>query len=91
MVQAPAPPLLGKGNVMKKSVMCVPVILITLLAMPQSLTATCPPQTTAIARPCVLGDLDCDTTLTGTDVLVQASLVVDLIECTDSFLHRGLP
>jgi hypothetical protein len=31
----------------------------------------------------VLGDLDCDNTFTGADVLVQASLVVDLIECSD--------
>jgi hypothetical protein len=30
-----------------------------------------------------LGDLDCDDNFTGTDVLIQSSLVVDLIQCTD--------
>jgi hypothetical protein len=30
-----------------------------------------------------LGDLDCDGALTGTDVLVQAGLVVDLFDCAD--------
>jgi hypothetical protein len=31
----------------------------------------------------VLGDLDCDDVFTGTDVLIQASLIVDLIDCVD--------
>jgi hypothetical protein len=30
-----------------------------------------------------LGDLDCDNTFTGTDVLIEASLVVDLITCDE--------
>jgi hypothetical protein len=34
-------------------------------------------------EPVVLGDLDCDEAFTGTDVLIQASLVVDLVQCTD--------
>jgi hypothetical protein len=29
------------------------------------------------------GDLDCDETFTGTDVLIGASMVVDLIQCRD--------
>jgi len=33
--------------------------------------------------PISMGDLDCDGTFTGTDVLIQASLVVGLISCTD--------
>jgi hypothetical protein len=36
-----------------------------------------------IGGACELGDLDCDEALTGTDVLVQASLVVDLITCDE--------
>jgi hypothetical protein len=33
--------------------------------------------------PLVMGDLDCDDVFTGTDVLIQASLIVDLIDCVD--------
>jgi hypothetical protein len=38
---------------------------------------------TAVFTPVALGDLDCDGIMTGTDVLIQASMVVDLLGWED--------
>jgi hypothetical protein len=52
-------------------------------------STTSTPSTTTTTVPIVLGDLDCDGDFDGTDVLIQASLVVQLISCEKDLI--GLP